>query len=303
MCSPMYRQQLPPYFNLARNNTTFAHNNNFGAPNDYFAGVPPTKKQRTSSRPLLLSAMTPFREPFQPLYFPPSRQQLPPSFNVAPNNTPFVQNTVMEIFGFTPFGIYCRVCKDGVHVGPSEQAIFLHLQSKHHGVFTREAARAFKAVADKEVEKLSRHANLALYLGDNSDGFVCRCEASFRDKKALVRHCKDANSCSFDVREARPELLFKTVCGRTVSQATLNRLSAYSSPTAGLSNFARTQAALGKYIRSDEQVGTYTALFHPLVESSGVNFDRDLNASVNWWSEPPGDEELVLQQILKAAEQ
>jgi hypothetical protein len=172
----------------------------------------------------------------------------------------------MQIFGFTPFGIYCRVCKgDGVHVGPNELTIFLHLQSKHHGVFTRETVGIFKAVADKEVEKLSRHADLESYLlGDHADGFACRCENVFRKKEGLVRHCKVADSCQFGVHKARPELLFKTVCGRTVSQATLNRMSASSLPTAGLSNFARTAqaAALGTY----EEVGTSTALFRSPAE-------------------------------------
>jgi hypothetical protein len=189
-CAPPSHQQLPPFFNVARNNnTSFAHNNHFGVRNNYHASVPPTKKQRTSSRPLLLSAATPFRVPYQPLYLPPSHQQLPPYFNVAPNNMPFVENNLMEVFGFTLFGIYCRVCKGGgVHVGPSEHMIFLHLQSKHHGVCTREAARAFKAVADKEVQKLSRHANSELYLlGDNSDEFACRCEAILKEPRSTLQ--------------------------------------------------------------------------------------------------------------------
>jgi hypothetical protein len=184
-----------------------------------------------------------------------SHQQLLPSSNVARNNTPFIQKSLMEIFGFTPFGIYCRVCKDSVRVGPSKQAIFSHLQSKHQGEFTRQAVTAIRAIADEEIENLSRHANLELYLGDRSDGFACRCEAIFQDKNALARHCNEANYCLFPLHEARPELLFKTVCGRTVSQATLNRLSASSLPTTGLSNFARTQGTLGKYLRSDEDVG------------------------------------------------
>jgi hypothetical protein len=226
--------------------------------------VPPTKKQRTSSALTPLPTVNTSWRPFQPIGAPPSHQQLPPYFNVARNNNNHVgapplfdvnpnlasfgiathhpTPRLTDIFGFTPFGIYCRVCKD--HVGSTEQTIFSHLQSKNHGVFSRDAVKAIKTMADKEVELLSRQANLESYLVDRSEGFTCRCGAAFGGRNALVRHCRGTKSCTFDPKEARPDFVFKTVCGRTVSQTTLDRLSS-SLPTAEHFDVATTEAALG----------------------------------------------------------
>jgi hypothetical protein len=43
--------------------------------------------------------------------------------------------------------------------------------------------------------------------------------------------------------------------------------------------------------------------FHPLVEACGADFDSYLNTTVDCWSRPKADDELVLRQILKAADQ
>jgi hypothetical protein len=77
VCPRLINSQLLPSFNFAQKNAQFAHNNHFGAPNRYYyASVPPIEKQRTSSRPPLLPAVTPLKVPFQPQYWPLSHQQL-----------------------------------------------------------------------------------------------------------------------------------------------------------------------------------------------------------------------------------
>jgi uncharacterized C2H2 Zn-finger protein len=224
-CGPPSHQQKLPSFHFARNNTPFADTTHDGAPNNYYASAPPTKKQRTSSVPEPLPAVTPSRRPFPPILIcaPPFQNPNLPrfaSFGVATHHqTPLLT----EVFGFTPFGIHCRVCKN--HVGASEQNIKSHLQSKKHGVFSKYVIRAFKTMADKEVKRLAEQADLEIYLVGRFDGFSCPCGAVFKKKKELNRHYKETKSCSFDPKEATPELLFLTVCGRTLSQATLNRLS------------------------------------------------------------------------------
>jgi hypothetical protein len=232
------------------------------------AGGPPAKKQRTSSVPMSFSAATPSSlRTFLPIYAPPSHKQLPlllppyfnvPRYTIPPSfqrpqshqrypGAPFLPvlnpnlpasasvrvayhpaRQLTVIFGFTPFGIYCRFCND--HVGSTQQRIKAHLESKGHGLFSKDAVSAFETVSATEIEKLlmsSKQANLDEFLVGRSEGFACRCQAVFGDMRALTRHCKETKSCSFDPKDAKPELLHKTVCGRTVSQATLERLSAW----------------------------------------------------------------------------
>ena len=78
---------------------------------------------------------------------------------------------LMEIFGFTPFGIYCRICKND-HVGSSKQRIKLHLESKGHGLFSKDALLTFEATAGKEIEQLlmSKRANLDEFLVGSTEG-------------------------------------------------------------------------------------------------------------------------------------
>jgi hypothetical protein len=306
---------------------------------------PPAKKQRTAflPTPLPSAVTTPLWRPCPPICAPPfqglpSHQQLLLSFNlpstVTRNSTPFAHNNFtcalpssvvdpvnpnfrrfpsfmaatpnpIELFGFTPFGIYCRVCKD--HVGASQQMIKTHLEVKNHGVFSRDAINTIKTMADKEVERLSRQANLDLYLIGRSEGLACGCGALFAEKKALARHCKGVKSCSFDPKEARPEWLYKTSCGRTVSEATLNRLSSLPPTAVDSFDFATTATTLGKYIREKEVVGPFIAIFHPFfvspaVSSSAEKFDSLMKSMVGWWSMPVAEEELGLQQVLNAAE-
>jgi hypothetical protein len=94
-------------------------------------------------------------------------------------------------------------------------------------------------MAAKEIERLSKQANLDEYLVGRSEGFACRCEPPSLD---IARKPNPALSI---LKEARPELLHKTVCGQTISQATLDRLSS-SRPTADHSDFTTTEAALKK---------------------------------------------------------
>jgi hypothetical protein len=198
---------VPLSFNVARNNTSFAHNNHVG---EYASP---------------LSVVHPNLYRFA-------------SFGVA-TGTHHPTPRLTALFGFTPFGMYCRVCKD--HVGSSELLINMHLERKKHGVFSGYVVNTLRAMTDKEVERLLEQGNLKSYLVDHSEGFSCPCGAVFWEKKVLVRHCKETK-CSFGPKEARPELLFKTVCGRSVSQATLHRLSS-SLPTAEHIDFATTEAA------------------------------------------------------------
>jgi hypothetical protein len=74
-------------------------------------------------------------------------------------------------------------------------------------------------MADKEVKRLSRHDNLELYLVARSEEFACQCEAVVGGKDSLSRHFKEVKSYSFDPKDARPEFLFKSARGQTVSQA------------------------------------------------------------------------------------
>jgi hypothetical protein len=205
-----------------------------------------------------------------------------------------------EIFGFTPFGIYCRVCND--HVGSSERMIKLHFESRH-GLISRDVVKAFLLIANQEVHRLSRNGNIKSFLVSSPlPGFSCKCGSIFREKKTLIRHCKEVKSCSFSSKDAFPVLLFKTVCGRLVSQETVEQLSS-SQPAAKKFDFDKTEKILGKYIRSDEAVGAYTALFHPLFESSTKNSDALLSGMVDCWSKPLAENtELGLKNLLQAAE-
>jgi hypothetical protein len=272
ICAPLFHglpshQQLLQSFNLppsaTRNCTQLAHNHFF---------CPPHSSVVNPAHPLN-----------------PNFRRLP-SVRVATPN-------LVEIFGFTPFGTYCRICN--VHVGASEKMIKSHLEAKKHGVFTRDAVNAIKTMADKEVERLSRKANLDLYLIDRSEGWACGCGAVFKNTKGLIRHCKGVKSCSFDPKEARPEWLYNTVCFRTISQATLDRLSSSLSTTRHL-HFETTEEALQKYIRPDETVGPYISIFHPLCVSCGANFDSRLRDMVGWWKMEAGIDELGLLQLVKA---
>jgi superfamily II DNA helicase RecQ len=258
-------------------------------PPSFPVGYPPSIQfQRPSSHQQYLGA--PFI-PFNP--------HLPACASVgAANYHPARQ--LIEIFGFSPFGIYCRICKD--HVGSTKQMIKLHLESKGHGLFSKDALFTFEGMAAKKIELLllSKRANLDEFLVGSSEGYACRCEAVFGNTKALTRHCKEAKSCSFNPNEARPELLYKTVCHRTISQATLDRLSV-SPSTTGHFDFAKTEEAIKKYIRSDETIGPFIALFHPLCVSCGVNFDSRVRDMMGWWKTKAGVEELGLLQLLEAA--
>jgi hypothetical protein len=271
----------------------------------------PTKKQRTAVVPTPLSAPAVTPPWFLPVGYP-TLQQYPgaPFFPVINQHLPACapigvatyqpERQLKEIFGFTPFGIYCRICKD--HVGSTKQRIKSHLESKGHGLFSKDAVFAFETMASTEIKQLlmSKRANLNEFLVGRSEGYACRCEAVFKNTKGLIRHCKETKSCSFDPKEARPELLHNTVCFRTISQATLDRLSSSLSTTGHLL-FETTKEALQQYIRSDEAVGPYISLFHPLCVSCGANFDSRVRDMVGWWKMEAGIDELGLLQLVKAA--
>jgi hypothetical protein len=78
------------------------------------------------------------------------------SFGVATQLPP--HRGLMEIFGFTPFGIHCRLCQ--ASVGSTQNTIKRHTMSKEHGLFSWDEVNAFKTMADKEVERLSRDGNI-----------------------------------------------------------------------------------------------------------------------------------------------
>jgi superfamily II DNA helicase RecQ len=206
----------------------------------------------------------------------------------------------MQIFECTPFGIYCRLCKN--HVGASHQMITKHLLVKEHGFFSKEDIKAFKTIAEKEVERLSRQPNLQSYLVDCcSEGFVCGCGTPFQTRKLLVGHINRSKSCKFKLEDARSELLYKTVCGRTVSKATLDRLRSLRR-TAVQVDYKPTEEALLKYIRADESIDPYINLFQPIFASSRMNYDLVLDQMVIMSLRPAADEEPVLNQVLEAAE-
>jgi hypothetical protein len=293
---------------------------------------PPTKKQRTSSAPMALPAETlrvspiyapslhgqfllpPYRNApqysmpmplpgaFQPTCTPPwFRGGYPAPFQLPQSHQQFLPaHKLMAIFGFTPFGIHCQICKN--HVGSSRQVITEHLISNRHGPFSKEAVLAFEETAGKKVQQLlmSKRANLNEFLVGQSQGYACPCEAVFRQKKALARHCKETKSCCFGPNDARPELLHRTVCHRLISQAVLDRLSSSLTTTEHL-NFSGTEEALKKYIRADEETGPYIAIFHPFYVSCGLNFDSRVSDMVGWWKMEAGVEELGLHQVLVAA--
>jgi hypothetical protein len=175
-----------------------------------------------------------------------------------------------EIFECTPFGNYCRVCKN--HVGASHQMITKHLDVNKHGFFSKEAIKAFKTIADKEVERLSRQPNHQSYIRYSFNGFACPCGAVFPEMKVLTRHCKEVKSCTSDPKDARSELLYKTVCGRTVSKATLDRLRSLRRTAVQL-DYKPTEEALLKYIRADESIDPYINLFQPIFASSQMNYN------------------------------
>jgi hypothetical protein len=268
---------------------------------------PPFKKQRTSSG--IPSFPPPFfvrPQPPRPFYYGP----IPPSlyfYGQPPGGLPPQQPPPLprltEIFRFSPFGIYCCICPD--HVGSSEFAIKAHLESKKHGSFSNDAIKALKVVAEEEVKKLGQQPiDLRTYLveGGGSKGFSCGCGAHFESLHFLGRHCKRSKSCDFKKENAKPELVHKTVCGRTVSQSTLNRLSLSASSTAEKIDFEATKRRLGEYIRDDENIQSYVALFHPLVQQCGSNLDENLFSLVESWSKPAAEDEPGLRRIIEAGE-
>ena len=110
--------------------------------------------------------------------------QAPPQpFRVPPQLPPPPELT--DVFGFTPFGIYCRVCNE--RVGSSDQMIKLHFEKKH-GRVSPETVQAFKTIADAEVHRLATEGNLQSYILSQCDGLVCGCGVVFTeagDRKAL----------------------------------------------------------------------------------------------------------------------
>ena len=211
--------------------------------------------------------------------------------------------SLVSLFGCTSFGIFCHRCNNPV--GSSERRIKAHL--KHHRMdscYSRDELLAFMRVAESEVRRLSERSWTDAFLSKNADGtfktvsaFVCRCGACFEFKHNLLRHCRSA-ACSFDPKLAREEIVHKTVCGRTVSMAAV---SALSSPSVPAMEFSATEQALEKYIRADESVGAYTALFYPLVITAESDFDGILHQTVEWWSAAPTPDETDLQDVLDAA--
>jgi len=267
----------------------------------------PSKKQRTSWIPSFLV-------PQQPFFFARPLPEAPPTSAMhtqpmplhllhgrpfrGPPQEPPPPGHLLDIFKFTPFGIYCCVCCDCV--ASNERAIRDHLERKKHGYFSTDAIKALCATANTEVKKLSQQQNIGTFLAQRTGtpGFSCGCGTLFEEMRQVVRHCRKVKSCSFKREDAKPELLFRTVCGRQVTQSTLNRLALSVEQV----DFEATERGLARYIRDDENIQSYVALFHPLVQRCGVNFDSDLVAMVDSWSKPVAEDEPDLRRVIEAGE-
>jgi hypothetical protein len=101
---------------------------------------PHNKKQRTSWIPSYPPPFFVRPEPPQSFYVPAPQQTqpMPPYFygrvfGGPPQQQPPPLSRLTDIFKFTPFGLYCCVCCDGV--GTSESRIKVHLESRKHGFF------------------------------------------------------------------------------------------------------------------------------------------------------------------------
>ena len=248
-----------------------------------FHPPPPAKKQRTSftTFPVTNSSQLPWRFPHIPSAistpFAPINPNIPGVLGQFPPSS-LTARKLTDVFGCTPFGIYCRLCKD--HVGSSERMLKSHFDSRH-GSVSGDAVKAFKNIAEKEVDRLSRNGDIDQFLVHSLKGYACKCGAVFGEKKSLIRHCREVKSCEFDSSDAQSVLLFKTLCGRLVSQEIVQQLTC-PTPMRKHLDFHSTEAGLSKYIHVDESVGAYTALFHPLFESSSTrDFDTVLNDMVD----------------------
>jgi hypothetical protein len=227
------------------------------------------------------------------------QQQISTPFGVATHLPATPRLT--EIFTYTPFGIYCCVCQ--VSVGPAFDTIDRHLETKHHGVYSKDAVRTFKTIADKEVQRLSRLPNLKSYLvGCGSTGFACGCGAHFKERKFLNRHCKTGKSCQFKPEDSKKELIYDTTCGRTVSETKLQEFVLSSPLTTGRFNFKDTEGNMRKYVRKDERIDSILALLHSFVHSFGPDFDLELSKRVDDRSKPAAEDEQGLKLVLEAGE-
>ena len=291
------------------------------------------KKQRTFLASPWHPPVPPFFPPHYPTTGPPFAPSLPnvprsaharpPSLSAAshlpalhPQNDPVFSNSIpaptnlAAVFGVTPFGVCCRRCHDPIAL--SHRAMQHHCKSCHGEGLTSDSIHAFLSSAENEKKRLLLLGNFDQCLVDGaSEQFVCSCGTPFPEKKNLNRHCRNPKSRPSCVPEnARKETFRQTTCGRFVTKASLQSMAdaprqqstVASVVTVDVTDFAPTQLALRKCIRPDEDVGPYTAIFHPLVRSAGGNFDTLVENMVDWCDMPVDEHEVVLNQVLNSAE-
>lgn len=115
-----------------------------------------------------------------------------------------------------------------------------------------------------------------------------------------MQHCKSAKECDYEPKDASEELMHETDCGRKYTEFEIQLLvlgETTADPLPDPFDFDGTEEVLAKYIRTDETVGPYTAIFHPLCVRSRGNFDSLVSDMVDWWHKPVTDDEFELTKL------
>jgi hypothetical protein len=179
-----------------------------------------------------------------------------------------VRPTFFQLYGFTPFGIYCRFCDCAV--GSSSRAIERHAKEKHQ-TDTPDEIERFVSVAKDEVARLSRERNPKEFVKAEVHGFVCSCGETIRHEQNISRHCKQ-KKIPCDRAGVGKQKLFVTICGRLVVHSALTTAQ----------SALKTSSVAPRQIKiSGEQVGEDEPLFLPPdyfnTDDLDMTEDHDLN--------------------------
>jgi len=203
-----------------------------------------------------------------------------------------------NLMGITPFGICCQACQ--CSVGLSIRSIQQHVETKHSSAVPGEDIITWKAVADKEKERLIENGNISQHLVCQHDGFICACGPLSLTKAISTVTAKWGSPASATQR------MLGWRCSSKLSVAA-GFPSLQSSPWHQRFPQPQTLMSPKKLFQSafalmSRLTSVSPRKFHPLVEKAQGDFDSLIGDVVSWWSSPV-EGEGSLPDILNAAKE